>query len=231
MLDATLCPPAFGEPLQARLIGVPEICEANLGQRKYLTRGRGEAMLNYFNLRKGTRFILEGEPYEVLEFQQIYKAQDMVVARTKIKNLINEKVLERTFHQDDKFEEAELEKIEVKFLFSHRGKFGFCEAQNPRVRFELEEEKIGEGAKFLKPNQVLTGIKFHEKIINIILPIKVQLKVIEAPPGVKGERAQAGAKPVTLETGAIINVPLFVETGDIVEVNTETGEYVRRVGR
>lgn len=188
-------------------------------------------MLSYFGLRKGTKFILEDQPYEVLEFQQIYKAQDMVVARTKIKNLINGKVLERTFHQDDKFEEAELEKIEVKFLFSHRGKFCFSEAGNSKARFELDEEKTGEEAKFLKPNQVLTGIKFQDKIINIVLPIKVQLKVTEAPPGVKGERAQAGTKPVILETGAKINVPLFVEQGDIIEVNTETGEYVRRVDR
>lgn len=186
-------------------------------------------MLSYFDLRKGVKFILEGQPYEVLEFQQIYKAQDMVVARTKIRNLISGKVLEKTFHQGDTFEEAELEKIEVKFLYSHRGRFGFCEAQNPRNRFELTEEQIGKGAKFLKANQVLTGIKFQEKIINIVLPIKVQLKVIEAPPGVKGERAQAGTKPVTLESGAIVNVPLFIESSDIIEVNTETGEYVRRI--
>jgi elongation factor P len=186
-------------------------------------------MLSYFDLRRGVKFILDGEPYEVLEFQQIYKAQDMVVARTKIRNLINGKVLERTFHQDDKFEEAELEKVEVKFLYSHRGKFGFCEAQNPRARFELEEEKIGEGAKFLKSNQNITGIKFQGKFINVSLPIKVQLKVTEAPPGIKGGRAQAGTKTVTLETGARINVPLFVEEGDIIEVNTETGEYTRRI--
>jgi elongation factor P len=198
-------------------------------------------MLSYFDLRKGVKFILEGQPYEVLEFQQVYKAQDMVVARTKIKNLITGKVLARTFHQDETFEEAELEKIEVKFLYFYpvrkssisngasRGKFGFCEIQNPKARFELTEEQIGLCAKFLKPNQILTGIKFRGKIINIILPIKVQLKVTEAPPGVKGERAQAGAKPVILETGAKVNVPLFIEEGDIVEVNTETGEYVRRV--
>ena len=186
-------------------------------------------MLSYFDLRKGVKFILDYEPYEVLEFQQIYKAQDMVVARTKIRNLINGKVLERTFHQDDKFEEAELEKIEVKFLYSRRGKFCFCELQNPSKRFELEEEQIGEGAKFLKSNQVLSGIKFQDRIINIVLPIKVQLQVTEAPPGVKGERAQAGTKPAILETGATINVPLFIEQGDIIEVNTETGEYVRRV--
>ncbi len=186
-------------------------------------------MLSYFDLRKGVQFVYEGQPYEVLEFQQIYKAQDMVVARTKIRNLINGKVLERTFHQDDKFEEAELEKIEVKFLYSRRGKFCFCELQNPSKRFELEEEQIGEGAKFLKSNQVLSGIKFQDRIINIVLPIKVQLQVTEAPPGVKGERAQAGTKPAILETGATINVPLFIEQGDIIELNTETGEYVRRV--
>ena len=198
-------------------------------------------MLNYFDLRKGTKFILDGQPYEVLEFQQMYKAQDMVVAKTKLRNLITGRVHEKNFHQGDTFEETELEKIEIKFLYSHsnrkfaisngasQGKFGFCETQNPRIRFELTEEQIGEGSKFLKSNQILTGIKFQEKIINIVLPIKVQLKVTEAPPGVKGERAQAGTKPVTLETEAKINVPLFIEEGDIIEVNTQTGEYVRRI--
>ena len=186
-------------------------------------------MLSYFDLRKGTRFILEGEPYEVLEFQQMYKAQDMVVAKTKLRNLITGRVHEKNFHQGDTFEEAELEKIEIKFLYFHREKFGFCEIQNPAKRFELTREQIGESGKFLKPNQIITSIKFQDRIINIISPIKVQLKVIEAQPGVKGERAQAGTKPVTLETGAKINAPLFIEKGDIIEINTQTGEYVRRV--
>jgi len=186
-------------------------------------------MLSYFDLRKGVKFILEDQPYEILEFQQIYKAQDMAVARTKIRNLITGKVLEKTFRQSDTFEEAELEKVEVKFLFSHRGKFCFSEADDSRDRFELTEEQIGKGVKFLKPKQLLVGIKFQEKIINVVLPIKVRLKVVEAPPGIKGERVQAGTKPVTLETGTIINAPLFVESGNIVEINTETGEYIRRV--
>lgn len=186
-------------------------------------------MLSYFELRKGVLFILEGQPCEVLEFQQIYKAQDAVVARTKIKNLLTGKILEKTFHQGDNFEEAELEKIEVKFLYSNRGKFGFCDAKNPGDRFELSEEQVGQSTKFLKSGQMSTGIKFQGKIINIALPIKVQLKVIEAPPGTKGDRAQSGTKMVTLETGVQINVPLFVEMDDIIEVNTETGEYVRRI--
>lgn len=186
-------------------------------------------MLSYFDLRKGVKFILEGQPYEVLEFQQMYKAQDMVVAKTKIRNLITGKVLEKNFRQIDTFEEAELEKIEVKFVYTYRGEFWFSEAKNPTKRFNLTIEQIGDGAKFLKSDQILIGVKFQGKFISIILPIKVQLKVIEAPPGVKGERAQAGTKQATVESGAVINAPLFIEAGDIIEVNTETGEYVRRI--
>jgi elongation factor P len=186
-------------------------------------------MLSYFDLRKGVKFILDSQPYEVLEFQQIGKAQNIFVARTKIRNLITGKVIEKNFHQDDSFEEAEIEKLKVKFIYSRRGKYYFCELGNPRNRFDLDEEKIGFGAKFLKPNLILDGLKFQGKIINVSLPIKVQLKVIEAPPGLKGDRSQAGTKTVTLETGAKINTPLFVETGNLIEVNTETGEYIRRL--
>lgn len=186
-------------------------------------------MLSYFDLRKGVKFVLDGQPYEVLEFQQIGKAQDMFVARTKIKNLITGKVFDKNFHKDDVFEETELDKFEVKFIYNHRGKLIFSELKNPSKRFELNEEQIGPASKFLKSNQELIGIKFEGKVINVAFPIKINLKVIEAPPGLKGDRAQAGTKPATLETGAKINVPLFIEEGDIIEVNTETGEYARRV--
>jgi elongation factor P len=186
-------------------------------------------MLSYFDLRKGVKFILEGEPYEVLEFQQMYKAQDAVVAKTKIRNLITGRVREINFHQGDTFEETELEKIEAKFIYSHRGKFIFSETKLPKNRFELTEEQIGSGSKFLNVNQIVTGIKFQDKIINVVLPIKVQLKVIEAPPGLRGGRAEPGTKTVTLETGAKINAPLFIKEGDIIEINTQTGEYVKRV--
>lgn len=186
-------------------------------------------MLSYFDLRKGVKFILEGDPCEVLEFQQTGKAQDVFVAKTKIRNLITGRVLDKNFHKDDAFEETELNKIEVKFIYSHHGKFIFSEEKDSSKRFELNEEQIGLASKFLKPSQPLIGIKFNDKIINIALPIKINLKVAEAPPGLRGNRAQAGTKPVSLETGAKINVPLFIEEGDIVEVNTETGEYVRRI--
>ncbi|KPJ55515.1 hypothetical protein AMJ49_07015 [Parcubacteria bacterium DG_74_2] len=186
-------------------------------------------MLSYFELKKKVKFILEGEPYEVLDFRQMKKAQDVVVAQTKIKNLVTGKIIERNFHQGETFEEAGLEKVKVKFIYSRMRKFYFSEAENSAKRFELSEEQIGLGAKFLTEHLVLDGLKFKEKVINVSLPIKVQLKVVEAPPGVKGNRSQAGTKTVTLETGAKINVPLFIQVNDLIEINTENGEYVRRV--
>jgi elongation factor P len=186
-------------------------------------------MLSHTDLKRGVQIVLDGEPYEILESAPMKKAQRRPVIQSRIRNLITGNVFERNFQQGDVFEEAELEKIEARFLYSHREKFVFCEVKNPKNRFELDKEKIGFGTEFLKPNQILTGILFQEKFINIILPIKVQLKVTEAPPGIKGDRAQGGTKTIVLETGAKINTPLFIETGDIVEINTETGEYVRRV--
>ena len=127
------------------------------------------------------------------------------------------------------FDEAELIKIAIKYLYNNRGSFFFCEEKDPSKRFSFAEEQIGPGAKFLKPNEMIEGIVFNEKIINVVLPIKVQLKVKEAPPGVKGDSAQGGTKSVVLESGAEVNVPLFIEEGDVVEINTESGLYVKRV--
>jgi len=157
------------------------------------------------------------------------KAQRRPVLQAKVRSLITGNVFEKTFHQGETFEEAELDKFDAKFLYSHRGKFFFCEEKDPSKRFELSEEQIGPQAKFLKQNQVVQTVKFEGEIINVSLPIKVQLKVAEAPPGVKGDRAQGGTKSALLETGAQIQVPLFVEQGDTIEINTETGEYVKRI--
>ncbi len=186
-------------------------------------------MLNYFDLRKGVQFILEGQPHEVLEFQQIIKAQDATVIRTKVKNLITGKIVDRTFHKGDSFEETESEKTRVKFIYANRGKYVFSYAGDPSKRFELGAEKIGDSAKFLVPNTILDGTVYEGQVIDVMLPIKVQLKVTEAAPGVKGNRAQSGTKAAKVETGATIQVPLFVEQGDTIEINTETGEYTRRI--
>ena len=157
------------------------------------------------------------------------KAQDVTVVQTKVKNLITGKIIYQTFHKGDTFEDAAIEKFDVKFIYGRKGSYTFSDANDPSKRFELPEEQIGDGARFLKSNEVITGIKFKGETVNIIFPVKVQLRVKDAPPGVQGDRSQGGTKTITLETGATLNVPLFVQTDDVVEVNTETGEYVRRV--
>ena len=186
-------------------------------------------MLTHTDLKKGTQFIYENQPWEVLDSLHVKMAQRRPVVQTKIKNLINGSVQEKTFQQGDTFEEAELIKKSIKFLYSTKGQYFFCEENNPSKRFSFTEEQIGKHAKFFKPNSLVQGIIFNNKIINISAPIKVTLKVIESPPGIKGDRAQGGTKEVKLESGAKIQVPLFIEEGDVIEVNTETEEYVRRV--
>jgi elongation factor P len=185
-------------------------------------------MLTHTDLKKGTQFILDSQPWEVLEAQLLKMAQRRPVVQTKIRSLIDGKVQERNFQQGDIFEEADLQKKDIKFLYQTKGQYWFCEINDPSKRFSFTEDQIGFQAKYLRPNEAVIGILFDDKIINFKLPIKVEIKVKETPPGIKGDRAQGGTKEAKLESGATIQVPLFIEEGDTIEVNTETGEYVKR---
>jgi len=188
-------------------------------------------MLSHTDFRRGVKIILDGEPYEILDSQPMKKAQRRVVIQAKIKNLITGNTMDRNFHQGDTAQEAEMTKIEVKFLYFNKDQFFFCEKNDPSKRFSLTIQQIGNQARFFKQNQILEGLVFEDKIVSVLLPIKIFLKIIEAPPGVKGERAQAGTKIAILETKTPINVPLFVEQGDTIEVNTQTGEYIKRIDK
>lgn len=185
-------------------------------------------MLTHTDLKKGIQFIFENQPWEVVDSLHVKMAQRRPVMQTKIKNLINGSVQEKTFQQGDMFQEAELVHKNIKFLYSNRGEYFFCEENNPAQRFSFKEDMLGPQAKFFKPNSLVEGILFNDKIINVKSPIKVTLKVKESAPGIKGDRAQGGTKEAILETGATIQVPLFIEEGDMIEVNTELGEYVKR---
>lgn len=186
-------------------------------------------MLSHTDLKKGVQFIYQGQPWQVLEAALSKMAQRRPVIQSKIKNLIDGRVQQVNFQQGDTFQEADLEKHELKYLYNNRGQYFFSESNDPSKRTSFTAEQIGEQAKFLKPNEIVIGIIFEGKIISFDLPIKVQLKVKETPPGVKGNTAQGGTKEATLESGAVIQVPLFIERGDTIELNTETGNYVRRV--
>jgi elongation factor P len=187
-------------------------------------------MLSYTDLTKGILFIMDGAPWEVLESHFLRMQQRKAVVQTKIKNLITGKIIDRNFQPSDNFEEAEMEKMKSRFLYENRGVCWFDELDNPKNRFSLKKEELGETtAKFLKPNLPVTALKFQDKIINIELPIKVDYKVVEAPPAIRGDTAQGGSKVVTIETGAKVSVPLFINEGDIVRINTQTGDYVERI--
>ncbi len=185
------------------------------------------AKLKYQQLQKGDYIVLDNYPYQILDLKLMFKGRGHSVLQAKIKNLETSAIVEKTFHPSDEFEEAEIEKIDLTFLFAKKDKAIFLDPTKRRVEIPLEklEDRLG----FLKKGTEVKALKFKEKIINIELPIKVVLKVVSAPPGVKGDSAQSATKAVTLETGLEIQVPLFVKEGDLIEVNTETKEYIRRV--
>ena len=188
-------------------------------------------MLSYTDLKSGIVIVFNGQPYQVTKTEFVRMQQRKPVVKAKIKNLITGAIVEYSFQPSDSIEEAEIEKVDCRFLYAHRGEFWFCEANTPKNRFVLKDGIIGEAEKFLKPNLEITALRFRDKIMNIELPIKVGYKVIEAPPAIRGDTAQGGNKVVVIETGAKINVPLFINEGDIIRVNTESGEYTERVGK
>jgi elongation factor P len=180
-------------------------------------------------LKPKTFLIYESQPYSVIETHHLKMQQRRPTVQVRMRNVINGKILERNFAQSDVFEEANIERTKVKFLYNHKDQYWFSLENEPSKRFLLTEELIGGATKFLKANTVLDAIKYNGNIINIELPIKMEFKVIEAPPAIRGDTAQGGVKQVKIETGASINAPLFINQDDIIRLNTETGEYVERV--
>ena len=186
-------------------------------------------MLEYNEITIGKFIIHDKEPWEVLSSHVFRKQQRKPVNATKLKNLLSGRVTEYSFHVSDKAEEAEIESKDIKFIYEARGEYWFHEDGQPSKRFFLKADQVGFGVKFLKKDAIAKALIFNDKIFSVKLPIKVELKVVEAPPGTKGNTAQGGNKVVKVETGANVNTPLFVNEGDTIRVNTENGDYVDRV--
>ena len=187
--------------------------------------------LAYTELKKGVLFILNGEPYEVVEANFLRMQQRKAVVQTKIRNLMTGKILDRNWQGSDSFEEAEIEQSESQFIYEAKGEYWFHEVGNPKNRFAISADVVGEPGRFLKSGIVVKTMIFNEKIIQVKVPIKMDLIVKDAPPGIKGNTAQGGSKQVVLENGAQVMVPLFIDEGEVIRVNTETGQYVERVGK
>jgi elongation factor P len=187
------------------------------------------AKLQYNEILPKKTVIMDDDPYVVLTSYIAKKDRQKASNNVKMKNLRSGGVVDKTFHQADVLEEAYIEKRDVKFLYENRGEYFFCAPDKPSDRFSFPQDIIGDGAEFMKQNSLVEALVFDEKIMSISVPVKVELKVKEAAPAVKGNTSSGATKEVTLETGATIQVPMFINEGDIVSVNTETRLYTERV--
>jgi len=184
-------------------------------------------MLGISDIKSGKNILWEGQPYVVLTHEHSKTGRAGAVLRTKLKNLLNGSVLDKTFQGADKVDEADMSKSKAQFLYREGETFNFMD-NTSYEQFSLDEEVIGDGKFYLLEGTEVTVLNFNETPVNIELPIKVTLEVVEAPPGIKGDTAGTGGKVVVLETGLKVSAPLFVNQGDKIIVNTEKGEYVSR---
>ena len=209
------------------------------------------SQLQYNEIREKKIIIYNDEPCEVIESHVARTQQRKPQNQVKLKSLISGKSMAATFHASDSADEADLVKRDVKFLYHNKparttvqsggGEYWFCNPENPKDRFKLDSVLLGNTVKFLKENENVTALVWDDgtedlstgsgqgKIIGLKLPIKMEFKVKEAPPAVRGDTSKGGIKVITLENKTTINAPMFINEGDVIRVNTETGEYVERV--
>lgn len=190
-------------------------------------------MLEYSEIREKKIIIYENEPCEVLEAHVARTQQRKPQNQVKLKSLLSGRTWNTVFHASDKADEAEISKKDVKFLYANKGEYWFSDPEDPKDRFKLDEKILGGSTKFLQANENVVALVWdndgEDQIISIKLPVKMEFIIKEAPPSIRGNTANGGGKVVTLENGINLNVPFFLEAGDKIRVNTETGEYVERV--
>lgn len=193
------------------------------------------ATLDYDEIKPRKFILVENEPYEILESHVARTQKRKPQNQVRMRNMLNGKVVPGTFHASDTAEEAEISRREALFMYENKGEYWFCDPQDKSKRFEITGDILGDSAKFLKANTLVDTKIFEldeeERIIGVTLPIKMTFEVKEAPPAIKGNTASGGGKLVTIETGAKVTTPLFIEAGEKIIVNTDTGEYVERANK
>ncbi|MEJ5185520.1 MAG: elongation factor P [Candidatus Geothermincolales bacterium] len=186
-------------------------------------------MITTADFRNGMTIELDGVLYNILYFQHVKPGKGQAFVRTRLKNLKTGAVIEKTFRAGEKVELAVLDKRKMQYLYRDGRNFIFMDTETYE-QMSIDEDEVGQAANYLKEG-ILVEIPLYEgKPVGVEPPVFVDLEVVETSPGVKGDTASGGGKPATLETGLIITVPLFIEEGNLVRVDTRTGEYVERVG-
>lgn len=187
------------------------------------------AILSYNEITQKKVIEYNGDPYEVLSSHVFRMQQRKPVNQTKLRHLITGRVVEISFHQNESVPEADIASLKAVYLYTNRGESWFAEEGNPKNRFSFPEGTVHDKVQWLKQDSPIDVMTYKDKPATIKIPIKMDLKVTEAPPAVKGDTATGGSKQIVLESGATVLTPLFINPGDIIRINTETGEYTERV--
>ncbi|MBW2407896.1 MAG: elongation factor P [Desulfobacterales bacterium] len=185
-------------------------------------------MLESGDLKKGVKIEIDGEPYILVQFEFVKPGKGQALYKCKLKNMVTGAQFDRTFRSGEKFKQPDLEEQEMEYLYAEGDQFCFMNMTTYVQEF-LTEEQLGEAKDFLKENTVCNILLFEGRPIGISLPIFINLKVEETEPWAKGDTASGDSKPATLETGYVLQVPPFIEKGELLKIDTRTGAYVERV--
>jgi elongation factor P len=186
--------------------------------------------LSINEIKTGVTILVDDQPCLVIDAQHVKPGKGAAFVRAKVRNLKNGSIQERTFRGDDKIEPAFIEERKLQYQYSSGGLYHFMD-QETYEEIAVAEETIGDKSKFLKDNLEVSAYSYKDEILNVALPNSVEIKIIQTEPGVKGDTAKSGTKPAKIETGAIIQVPLFINEGDCIKVDTRSGAYVERVNQ
>ena len=184
-------------------------------------------MISTNDFRNGTTFELDGYAWQVVDFQHVKPGKGAAFVRVKMRNLQTGSTVERTFNAGEKMPKAHVERREVEFLYEDGGEYHVMDTEN-YGQTTLTKEQLGNALNFLKENMLIQVLLFQGTIFSVDIPISVELAVTETDPGIKGDTAQGGTKSATVETGYIVKVPLFINVGDVLRIDTRTGDYIER---
>ncbi len=182
------------------------------------------------DIRKGLKMMLDGSPYNVVDFQFVKPGKGQAFTRVKIRNMLNGSVLERTFKSGEKLDPADVEERSFQYIYKDGDDFVFM-AQATGEQITIQGEKVGEDAQWLEDGMNVAVTLFNGNPVGVNLPAHVTLQVVSSEPGIKGDTASGATKPATVSTGAVVNVPLFVKEGEWIKIDTREGSYIERVNK
>lgn len=185
-------------------------------------------MVSAGDFRNGVTLEIEGNIYQIIEFQHVKPGKGAAFVRTKLKNIINGGVVEKTFRPTEKFPQARIDRVEMQYLYADGDLYNFMNMET-YDQIALGSEAVGDALKFVKENEMVKICSHNGNVFAIEPPLFVELEITETEPGVKGDTATGATKPATVETGATVYVPLFVNQNDVIKIDTRTGEYLSRV--